>query len=225
MLTPRSFRSTLVVLVILTSLAHVAAQQHVVGQVDAGAFSVPADVVAEARLALAWFPLELGRGSLDADGAFVVRFHDPLPLPQYAGMPAERLFAGVHCDALELSDPAASVVLVRDLRVIPRGAPCEYCETLGRIYLASRPHGAHARLGDLEVQWLFADRPLRVEGVCTYGWGSERYALDLHPGWNTLVLETIAVHPSDGYCDCHDVLVTNSGAQPSGTAWHTATQR
>lgn len=228
MVTPRSANDgvRVVILLALVALVSLAWGQSVTGTLPAGAVVVDADVVAEARLALAWFPVEVGRGRIDADGAFELRFHQPLPLEAEIAMPAVQLFAEVRCEGLTLSDPAARVVLLRDLRVIPAGAPCEYCETLGWLSFGTRPRGAHPATGDLELQWLYVDRPLSVSGSCRYGWGSETYVLDLHPGWNTLLLETLVVYPSEGYCDCRDVLVSAVPGYPDAdVAWHMVLRR
>lgn len=225
MAAPRSvLRALRVTALVALLLPLVSAQSQIVGRIPA-ALDHDVDVVAEARLALAWFPVELGRGSVDADGAFVLRFHHPLPLAREIGMSAQRLFADLRCDDLQLSDPDARVVLVRDLRVIPDGAPCEYCETLAWLSFGTRPRDAFAASGDLELQWIHSDRALRVSGLCHYGWGTETYALELHAGWNTLLLETVVVHPSEGYCDCRDVVVREVSGYPQGLAWHLRPQR
>lgn len=196
------------------------AQLQVAGIVPALGEVAPVDLVAETRFGLSWFPVEVGRGNVDADGAFTLRFHPSVPLEDQIAVPVGRLFEGQQCVGLTFSDPDARVILVRDLRVIPDGAPCEYCETLGALYLASGPRESLAATGDTTVRWLYADRPLAIEGTCAYGWGSETYALDLHAGWNTMLLETTMVHPSGGYCDCHDVLVMDVPLTPDGVSWH-----
>jgi hypothetical protein len=195
------------------------AQPQLAGAVPSMGALAPVDVVAETRFGLSWFPVEVGRGNVDTDGAFTLRFHQPVPLEAEIAFAVERLFEGQRCDGLAFSDRAARVVLVRELRVVPDGAPCEFCETLGALYLASGPRDRLAATGDLVVRWLYADRDVSIEGACTYGWGSETYALDLHTGWNTVQLETTAVIPSGGYCDCHEVLVTAVPFAPEGVRW------
>ena len=196
------------------------AQLQLAGAVPAMGALAPVDVVAETRFGLSWFPVEVGRGNVDADGAFVLRFHQPLPLEAEIAVPVEQLFEGQRCDDLTFSDRDARVVLVRELRVVPDGAPCEFCETLGAVYLASGPRDRLAATGDLVVRWIYADRDLAIDGTCTYGWGTETYALGLHAGWNTLQLETTTVIPSGGFCDCHEVLVTAVPFTPEGVRWY-----
>ena len=215
-----SVRAALPLIAALLVSSFACAQLQLAGAVPSmGAFA-PIDVVAETRFGLSWFPVEVGRGNVDADGAFVLRFHQPIPLEAEIAVPVGRLFEDQRCDGLAFSDPAARVVLVRELRVVPDGAPCEYCETIGALYLASGHRDRLAARGDLVVRWLYADRDLSIEGTCTYGWGSETYALDLHGGWNTVLLETTAVLPSEGYCDCHEVLVTAVPFTPDGVDWY-----
>lgn len=196
------------------------AQLQLAGAVTSMGALAPVDVVAETRFGLSWFPVEVGRGDVDGDGAFTLRFHQPVPLETEIAVAVERLFEGQRCDGLVFSDRTARVILVRELRVVPDGAPCEYCETLGAVYLASGPRGRLAATGDMVVRWLYTNRDLSIEGTCMYGWGSETYALDLHPGWNTVLLETTSVLPSEGYCDCHEVLVMAVPLAPEGVRWY-----
>lgn len=201
------------------------AQRELAGAVPSLGALAPIDVVAETRFGLSWFPVEVGRGNVDGAGAFVLRFHQPLPLEAEIAVPVGRLFEGQSCAGLAFSDPAARVVLIRELRIVPDGAPCEYCETLATLYLASGPRDRLAATGDMVVRWLYTDRDLSIEGTCAYGWGSETYALDLHTGWNTMLLETTAVLPSEGYCDCHEVLVMAVPFTPEGLDWYVVDQR
>jgi len=220
---PLSIRVVGIVALVLLSFAW--AQTRVNGVVGACAAVAPADVVAESRSGLAWFPFEVGRGTVGADGAFALQFHDTLPLSAEVAAPIGLLFDEIGCVGLTISDTAARVIVVRDLRVIPRGAACEYCETLGALYAATQPRGRLSATGDLEVQWIHADRDVTVDGVCRHGWGDESYALRLEAGWNTVVLQTMAVRPSEGYCDCHDVAVTVAPFPRADVAWHFAPTR
>jgi hypothetical protein len=204
----------------LLVLSLASAQTRVSGTVGPCAQVAPADLVAEARAGLAWFPFEVGRGTVGADGAFALQFHERTDLPLEVTVAATQLLDAVRCDGLALSAPDARLVVVRELRIIPRGAPCEYCETLGRLYAATVARGGWSSAGQLEVAWIHADRPLTVEGACRYGWGEETYSLSLESGWNTVVFETVFVHPSDGYCDCRDVLVSVQPFPAANVAWH-----
>jgi hypothetical protein len=212
-------RSSLTILLIAL-LAVALAQPRVNGVVPACAEVAPADVVAEARVGLAHFPFEVGRGSVGADGSFALQFRDAIVVPTDIAMSVPQLFDGVTCPDLAIGDPLARVVVVRDLRVIPRGAACEWCETLGTLYAATQPRGSLSTSGDVAVQWIYADRPVTVLGNCRHGWGGETYDLTLEAGWNTVVVETVAVHGGIGYWDVHDVRVS---VQPFPTA--TATWR
>ena len=225
MATPRSIvqRTCAIVCVLAFSLA--LAQPRVNGVVGPCAEVAPADLVAEARAGLAWFPFEVGRGTVGADGAFALQFHERADLPVEVTLAATQLLDAERCDGLTFSAPDARLVVVRDLRIIPRGAPCEYCETLGHLYAATSARGGWSSAGELEVAWMHADRPLTVEGACRYGWGEETYALSLESGWNTVVFETVFVHPSDGYCDCRDVQVTVQPFPSANVTWHFAPDR
>jgi len=217
---PRSHVRCLCAMFCLLVLSLALAQPRVNGTVGPCAEVAPADLVAEARAGLAWFPLEVGRGTVGADGAFALQFHERAELPVEVTVAATQLFDVQRCDGLTFSAPDARLVVVRDLRIIPRGAPCEYCETLGHLYAATRARGGYSAAGELAVAWIHADRPLTVEGACRYGWGEETYALRLESGWNTVVFETVFVHPSDGYCDCRDVRVSVQPFPAANVAWH-----
>jgi hypothetical protein len=183
----------------------------------------PVDVVAEARAGLAWFPYELGRGRLGSDGGFELHFR-PGTLPQEVTHALDGLFDAPRCAGMVVSEPAARAVVVRELRVIPEGAACEYCETIGTIYAATRQRDALASTGDVEVQWIYVDRDVTVEGRCSYGWGDETYALHLSQGWNVVVVETTAVLATEGYCDCREVTLAVAPV-PEGIVWHFIPQR
>jgi hypothetical protein len=225
MATPRSNVRRTCAIVCLLALSLASAQTRVNGTVGPCAAVAPADLVAEARAGLAWFPFEVGRGTVGADGAFALQFHERTDLPVEVTLVATQLLDAERCDGLTFSAPDARLVVVRDLRIIPRGAPCEYCETLGRLYAATSARGGWSSTGELEVAWMHADRPLTVEGACRYGWGEETYALSLESGWNTVVFETVFVHPSDGYCDCRDVRVTVQPFPSANVTWHFAPDR
>jgi len=225
MATPRSNVQRTCVIVCLLAFSLALAQPRVNGVVGPCAEVAPADLVAEARAGLAWFPVEVGRGAVGADGAFALQFQERADVPLEVTMAATQFFDGLRCEGLTISEPDARLVVVRELRVIPRDAPCEYCETLGRLYAATKARGGWSTAGDLEVAWIHADRPLTVEGACRHGWGEETYALRLESGWNTVVFETVFVHPSDGYCDCRDVRVTVQPFPTANVAWHFASDR
>lgn len=216
-------RSALMLL--LSSWTLVVAQTRVNGDVAACAQIAPADVVAEARAGLAWFPVEVGRGTVGANGTFALTFHEDPYLPIEVTVPVGHLFDVERCDGIVLSDPEARIVMVRELRIIPRGAACEYCETLGTLYAATKERGSLSTTGDVEVRWVYADRATHVEGACAYGWGEETYDLMLEPGWNTLVFETVNVHPSEGFCDCRDVTVAVAPFPRTVAAWHYVASR
>jgi hypothetical protein len=220
--TPRS-RSSIsraIAILLLGCLSFAFAQVRVNGVVGACAQVAPADLVAEARAGLAWFPVEVGRGSLGADGAFALQFAEDPYLPIEVTLPVARLFDDERCEAVSISDPDARLVVVRHLRIVPRGAACEYCETLGTLYAASQAQDRLSTTGDLEVQWIYSDREVEVGGRCHHGWGDESYELSLAAGWNTVVIETVTVHPSIGYCDCHDVVVSVAPFPTAAVAWH-----
>jgi hypothetical protein len=199
------------------------AQALVRGEVDPTV--APGDVVAEARHGFAYYPVEVGRGRIDDSGAFTLTFRETLTLPVEVTMPVASLFDGLRCDDVAISDPEARLVVVRDLRVIPTGASCEFCETLATVYAATRPRGSLAATGDLEVLWVHADRDVSLVGACTYGWGQEGYALALLAGWNTVVIETVEVLASDGFCDCRLVSLTVAPFPTEGVTWHTVAER
>jgi len=209
----------------LLVLSFALAQPRVNGVVGPCAEVAPADLVAEARAGLAWFPFEVGRGTVGADGAFALQFREIAEVPVEVTLAVTQVFDAQRCEGLTFSAPEARLVVVRDLRVIPHGASCEYCETLGRLYAATKARGGWSAAGDLEVAWIHADRPLTVEGTCHYGWGEETYALNLESGWNTVVFETVLVHPSEGYCDCRDVRVSVRPFPMASVAWHFAADR
>ncbi len=217
MLRRSSLPSTFTLLLVLALVPFAGAQTRVNGVVPACASVAPADLIAEVRPDLAWSPVEVGRGTVGADGAFALRFHDILPTEATA--PVLGLFDRSRCDGIVASDEAARIVAVRDLRVIPRGADCAYCGTLGRIYAATQARGSFAATGDVAMMWIHADRAVEVAGTCRYGWGEERVDLRLEPGWNVVLLETVAVHPTDGFCDTREVEVF-VGALPPTAIWH-----
>jgi len=225
MATPCSNARRIGAILCLLVLSLALAQTRVNGTVGACAEVAPADLVAEARAGLAWFPYEVGRGTVGADGAFALEFHPQANLPLEVTVAIEQIFDGQRCGGLTISAPEARVVVVRELRIIPRGAPCEYCETLGHLYAATSARGGFSATGELGVIWIHADRAVTVEGPCRYGWGEETYALTLEPGWNTVVMETTAVHPSDGFCDCRDVLVSAQPFPRALVAWHFVANR
>lgn len=199
------------------------AQALVRGEVDPAV--APGDVVAEARYGFAYYPVEVGRGQIQEDGSFTLTFRETLTLPTEVTMPVASLFDGLRCEDVAISDTEARLVVVRDLRVIPTGATCEYCETLATVYAATQPRGSLPATGDLEVLWVHADRPVSVVGACTYGWGQEGYALALQAGWNTVVIETVEVLASDGFCDCRTVSLSVAPLPTDGVAWHTVDDR
>jgi hypothetical protein len=202
-----------------TAVPGALAQTRVSGVVDRCAAVAPADVVAEARAGLAHFPFEVGRGTVGADGSFAMRFRETMVVPTDVTMAVGQLFDGVTCPELAISDPATRVVVVRDLRVIPRGGACEWCETLGTLYAATQARGSLNTTGDVEVQWIYVDRAVAVAGMCRHGWGAETYALVLEPGWNTVVARTVAVHGGIGYWDTHDVLLSVEPFPTATASW------
>ena len=165
---PASASTRCAVLLVLGAmlLSSAAAQTRVNGVVPACAAIAPADVVAEVRAGLAWFPFEVGRGTVGADGSFALRVHEQPNLPVELTATVMHLFDGLRCEQVTISDHAARIVVVRDLRVIPRGAPCEYCETLGRLYAATRTQGRHATSSAREI---IAPPP------CGWSTGTRRY--------------------------------------------------
>lgn len=221
----RSALRVAVVVALFAILGAAWSQTRVNGTVGACAQVAPADLVAEARAGLAWFPVEVGRGSVGADGSFALAFHDAPYLPDDVTVPLENLFAGQSCEDLIVSEPEARVVMVRELRIVPRGAACEYCETLGTLYAATKEHGSLATTGDVEVRWIHADRPATVTGRCTFGWGQETYEIELAAGWNTVVFETVGVAESIGYCDCRDVHASVQPFPRAQVAWHFVSSR
>lgn len=179
-----------------------------------------ADIVAETREGVLWFPVDLGRGLVAEDGSFSVRLKAPTEVASDVYMPITALFPADRCDGLKLSDPQAQIVAVRDLRVIPKGASCEYCGTIGTAYAASQKHGSLPRTGDLTANWFLADRPVTIQGTCTYGWGQEVYDLKLDQGWNPIVLQNTEVKPVTDFCDCVTVTVEQRSIMPSELVWH-----
>jgi hypothetical protein len=215
----RPARICIVSLALLALGAVAFAQPYVRGSTGPRA-PAPADVVAEVRGGLAWFPYEVGRGRIGSDGAFELQFREGPAISAEATTSIERLFDGLRCEDVTISDPTARVLVVRELRVIPRDDPCEYCKTLGTLYLATQERGRLGATGDVEVHWVHADRDVSVQGRCRHGWGEEAYALDLVAGWNTVAVETTALLPSDGFCDCREVSVTVAPVVPHTVAWH-----
>ena len=220
MTTPRSTCWRIAAFVAVAMMTFAWAQTRVNGTVGPCAEVAPADLVAEARAGLAWFPVEVGRGTVGADGSFALTFEEEPYLPIEITVAAGHLFDGLRCEEISISDPEARMVVVRELRIVPRGAACEYCETLGTLYAATKPIGSFATTGDVAVHWIHAAGPVTIEGTCHYGWGDEIYGLDLEAGWNTVVLETVTVYPSEGFCDCHDVLVVVDRFPRASVAWH-----
>jgi hypothetical protein len=206
-------------IVAVAGSAFALAQTRVNGVVGPCAAVAPADVVAEARAGLAHFPFEVGRGAVGADGSFALQFRDEMVVPTDVTMAVAQLFDADTCATLSISDPMARVVVVRDLRVIPRGGSCEWCETLGTLYAATRARGSLSTTGDVEVRWIYADRAVTVEGLFRHGWGAETYDLALEPGWNTVVVETVDVRGGLGYWDVHDVLVAVQPFPTATVAW------
>jgi len=213
-----SLPSTCVFLCVLALAAPAAAQTRVQGVVAPCAAVAPADLVAEVRPDLAWSPVVVGRGSVGADGAFALSFSDGA-LPAEATSPVLGLFDRLRCEGLFASDEAARIVVVRDLRVIPRGADCAYCGTLGQLYAATRARGSFAATGDLAVMWIHADRAVAVAATCRYGRGEERYDLALEAGWNTVLLETVAVRATAGFCDTQEVVLSVGPFPTGAVAW------
>lgn len=218
----RSILSRVLVLLLVATVAVAWAQTRVNGTVGPCAQVAPADLVAEARTGLAYFPVEVGRGTVGADGSFALAFHEELSLPPGIALPVGQMFGGATCTNMAISEPEARLVMVRELRIVPRGAACEYCETLGAMYAATQARGSLRATGDLAVHWIHANEPVTITGTCTFGWGTETYDLSLEPGWNTVVLETTEVRGGEGYCDCHDVLVTVAPFPRALVAWHFA---
>ncbi len=165
---------------------------------------MPADVVVETRLGVTWFPVELGRGSLDADGRFEIELRalDAIDDDAFVGLDA--IFPDDRC-RLVASDPEVQVILVQELRVIPGGGACEYCATLGTLYAASHETDAMPHLSDVHVNWLVVDRDIHLDGRCDYAWGTEHYELDLAAGWNTLIGEVTGLTATDGFFDVQQV--------------------
>jgi hypothetical protein len=223
MVTPRPL--FVMAIVVLTASALALAQTRVNGVVGPCAAVAPADVVAEARAGLAYFPFEVGRGAVGADGSFALEFREEMVVPTDVTVAVAQLFDADTCANLSVSDPAARVVVVRELRVIPRGGACEWCETLGTLYAATQARGSLSTTGDVEVHWIYADRAVDVEGLCRHGWGAETYTLDLQPGWNTVVVETVDVRGGLGYWDVHDVLVSVQPFPTATAAWRFAPAR
>ena len=185
----------------------------------------PADIVAETRQGVLWHPVALGRGHIGVDGSFELELIESTALPAEAFMPVTTLFADARCEGLTFSDPEARIIAVRDLRVIPEGAPCEFCQTLGTVYTASQPHGALPRTGDLAVNWFVVDRALTIEGTCSYGWGREAYQLDLAEGWNSVVMEVTEVKPETDFCDAMKVRVEVRPFPSEKLSWHYASMQ
>ena len=195
------------------------AQSTITGTIQ-GYTSGAADIVAETREGVMWLPVDLGRGSLFADGSFSVSLRAPDEVPAEVFQPITSLFPADKCEGLTLSDEGAKIVAVRELRVIPKGASCEYCGTVGTAYAATQPRGGLARTGDLTGSWFLVDRPVSVQGTCTYGWGQEVYDLNLTQGWNPLVLEATKVEAATDFCDCVTMQVQQRELPPHGLTWH-----
>ena len=224
MTVPRSLGVRIVSVLALTLWMAASAQPRISGVAD-HLLPAPADVVAEARGGFAWFPFEVGRGQVGSDGSFELEFRAGVRLPNDVTTPVEHLMDAQRCEDLAVSDPAARVVVVRELRLVPRDAACEYCKTLGTLYLATRDRTSLGATGDLAVQWIHADRDVSVQGRCRHGWGEEAFALDLQEGWNTVVIETTALIPSDAFCDCRLVSVTVVTSVPETVTWHAVPTR
>jgi hypothetical protein len=221
---PRSLGIRIVSVFALTLWMAASAQPRVGGNAEL-LVPAPADVVAEARGGFAWFPFEVGRGQVGSDGSFELEFRVGVRLPDDVTTPVEHLLDARRCEEVTVSDPAARVVVVRELRLIPRDAACEYCETLGTMYLATRDRTSLGATGDLAVQWIHADRDVSVHGRCRHGWGEETFVLELQEGWNTVVIETTAVIPSEGFCDCRLVSISVVTSTPETVAWHVVPTR
>lgn len=179
-----------------------------------------ADIVAETREGLLWFPVDLGTGPLFADGKFTVTLVSADKVPAEVFTPITALFPAERCEGLTLSDSATQIVAVRELRVIPKGASCEYCGTVGTAYAATQPRGSLPRTGDVSGVWFLVDRDVTIQGTCTYGWGQEEYDLSLNQGWNQVVLETTQVEPTTDFCDCVTVKVEQKSLMPQDLVWH-----
>jgi hypothetical protein len=215
---PIDWGKGLVVFVILV-LSWSLAQPTITGTLDnytAGA----ADIVAETREGVMWLPVDLGTGPLFADGKFTVTLVSADKVPADVYMPITSLFPADKCEGLTLSDSSAKIVAVRELRVIPKGASCEYCGTVGMAYAATQTRGSLPRTGDLSGAWFLADRPVTITGTCTYGWGQEVYDMTLQQGWNSVALETAEVKPATEFCDCVTMKIEQRSLVPSELVWH-----
>lgn len=180
----------------------------------------PADIVAETREGVMWLPVDLGRGSLAADGHFTIALRPSDEVPAEVFLPIDTLFPQDRCADLTISDPAAMVVTVRDLRVIPQGASCEYCGTVGTVYAATQERGRLPRTGDASAAWFLVDRAVNVSGTCTYGWGQEVYDLSLEPGWNPVVLEATQVQATTDFCECVSMSVQQRPLADAPLHWY-----
>lgn len=164
----------------------------------------PADVVVETRLGVTWFPVELGRGAVAADGGFEIELRglDAIAPDAFVGL--ESIFPEERCELIA-SDRGAQVILVQALRVISQGDTSEYGATLGTLYAASHEVAAMPHLSDVHVNWLLVDRDVHLDGNCAYGWGTEHYDLELVAGWNTLIGEVTGLTATDGFFDVQRV--------------------
>lgn len=215
---PIDWGKGLVVFVVLV-LSWSLAQPTITGTLDeytAGA----ADIVAETREGVMWLPVDLGRGVVFADGTFNVRLRAPDEVQSEVYIPITAMFPADKCEGLTLSDSAAKIVAVRELRVIPKGASCEYCGTVGTAYAATQVRGSLPRTGDLGGAWFLVDRPVTIDGSCTYGWGQEVYDLKLDKGWNPVALETTKVEATTDFCDCVTMKIEQRSLVPSELTWH-----
>lgn len=120
---------------------------------------------------------------------------------------AAQLTAFTACPGVTVSDAALRLNSFSALNVV-EGAPAS------RVALASSAAvvaGGLRQVGDLYLQYTYADRAAQIRGSCAVGGapGTFSYALKLRPGWNPVVFRLAG----DG------VLQLSTEAAPAGAAW------
>ncbi len=124
---------------------------------------------------------EVASGTLSAAGELEFALK-PVQTAQLTGFSA--------CPGLTVSDAALRLNSFSALDVVDGETP------VGRVALVSRPpivSEGLTQLGDLYLQYTYADRAARIEGSCPVGGapGTFSYALELVRGWNTVVFKLV----------------------------------
>lgn len=142
---------------------------------------------------------EVASGTVSAGGGLEFTLK-PVQAAQLTGFSA--------CPSVTVSDPALGLNSFSALAVVDGGVQ------RGRVALASSASVVSEGLtavGDLYLQYTYADRAARISGSCAVGGapGTFSYALELRPGWNPVVFRLTG----DG------VLQLTTETAPAGAAW------